>query len=312
MSDRIARIPRTVVHLAKHDPDEHVGGVSAFARNLRLVFEEVVMFSAERQDWARVGEQRLPVICDNQWVSRAPRGVPVIGFQHGVAEVKRRVTRSLTDYRLAWQQRRAARRPNTLWVACAQWISEASERHYGNSAAVVVRHPVDLERFDGRLDNAESRLILHDARSLHKGQRLVALLQRACPEWRFEPLQCAPDQVPDRLRSAAAFVHLSRYEGNSIVCNEAMAQGLPCLFTRVGLMQDADGPDEVTLLDPDRAFTDPDYLIDRTRSFLGSLSTWSGDPRRWILEHTQPAANRRAWEEAMHRFDALPWPRALS
>ena len=44
--------------------------------------------------------------------------------------------------------------------------------------------------------------------------------------------------MPDRFRQGAAFLHLSRYEGNSIVCNEAMAMDLPCLFTRVGLMRD--------------------------------------------------------------------------
>ena len=59
-------------------------------------------------------------------------------------------------------------------------------------------------------------------------------LARAFPAWRFEPLACAPSEVADRMRKAAAFLHLSRYEGNSMVCAEAMAMNLPCLFTAWG------------------------------------------------------------------------------
>ena len=60
------RIHRTVAHFAKNHPDEDIGGVSSFARNLRLVFEEVVMFTSEHQDWAWVRAERIPVICDIQ------------------------------------------------------------------------------------------------------------------------------------------------------------------------------------------------------------------------------------------------------
>jgi hypothetical protein len=304
MTDRIAR---TVVHFAAHDPNEHVGGVSAFAKNLRLVFENVVMMTPERHDFGKVAEERWPVICDNHWVLSVPLPIPVIGFQHGVAAVKWRATHSLSDFGLSRRQKRAARRPNTLWVACAAWISDTFAQRHGNRATCVIYHQVDLNRFDGTLDNAGSRLILHDARTRSKGARQITWLQAAFPHFDFEPLACAPEQVPDRMRRAASFVHLSRYEGNSIVCNEALAQNLPCLLTRVGLMLDSERPTDVFLIDAERAFADRTYLLDRAGEFLNTLGTRHYNPRFWIERHASLGVATRAWRQVLAEFDALPW-----
>jgi glycosyltransferase involved in cell wall biosynthesis len=209
---------------------------------------------------------------------------------------------------LALRQRRAAARPNTLWVACAEWISRAFAERHGNAAQAVVYHQVDLDRFDGELDNEGSRLVLHDARNPHKGSRQIEWLVRALPEWQFEPLSCAPSEVPSRFRRAAAFVHLSRYEGNSIVCNEAMAQNLPCLFTRVGLFRDTGAPSDVVVLDAGRAFADEPWLVERTREFLEGLGSTAYRPRRWVEANASLAATRARWRKVMTQFDGLPWP----
>lgn len=301
-------IPRTVVHFGKHDPRRRVGGVATFAQNLELVFERVEYMTGEHHDFDRVLRDRLPVICDNHWVSRTPRGIPVIGFQHGMALEKFGHTRSLSDLMLAVRQRRAATRANTLWVACAEWIARAFGERHGNAARFVVYHQVDLSRFDGRLENAGSRLVLHDARNPHKGSRQVEWLARALPEWRFEALACAPSEVPERMRRAAAFLHLSRYEGNSIVCNEAMAQNLPCLFTRVGLFRDASAPTDVMVIDAQRAFRDEPWLLARVREFLGGLPAQTYQPRRWVEANASLTATRARWREVLAAFDALPWP----
>ncbi|MEX1363359.1 MAG: hypothetical protein AB1Z98_09550, partial [Nannocystaceae bacterium] len=192
------RLPITVAHYGRNDPTTHVGGVETFARNLGLIFEEVALLhprSPDLDDWRRRG---APIICDNQTVLDWPDEVPVIGFQHGVAAVKATHTRSFTDRRLARGQAKAARRPNTLWVASAQWIAQAFEKRQGNGASHVVYHQVDLDRFDGQRGPVDPRLILHDARSEHKGKALVQDLQAAFPQWKLEPLACTPAQVPDR------------------------------------------------------------------------------------------------------------------
>jgi len=56
------------------------------------------------------------------------------------------------------------------------------------------------------------------------------------------------------MRKARAFIHLSSYEGNSIVCNEAMAMNLPCMFTDVGLMRDSGRPQDVRVSPPNVLF----------------------------------------------------------
>ena len=298
-------IDRTVVHFGKHDPHARAGGVEAFARNLGLVFREVLFMTPASADFARVQRERLPLICDNQHLRDVPRELPAIGFQHGVAFDKLRVTRNLGDLRMALAQRRVATRPNTVWVACAEWIARRFAALHGNGARHVIYHAVDLERFDGRLHDRGSRLVLHDARSKAKGKSAVAALAAALPEYRFEPLACAPAEVPERMRSARAFVHLSRYEGNSIVCNEAMASNLPCLFSAVGLLRDAGGPSEVVVVDPELARRDPARLAAIAREFLASIDTREYQPRAWVVQNASLPVAAERWSRVLAELDQL-------
>lgn len=302
------RIPRRVVHYSRLDPETTQGGVESFARNLKLSFEHVDFMTPETRDEARVRRERLPVICDNHMVLDWPTDIPLLGFRHGMAWRKVQVTRSRHDLGLAARQLRAARRPNVTWVSCARWIDQAFARIAGGPGAGVVYHPVDLERFDGHREDTDSRLVLHDARSEHKGRHLFEHLARALPEYRFEPLACPSAEVPDRMRKAAAFMHLSRYEGNSIVCNEAMAMNLPCLFTRVGLMLDRDQRFDVELIEPGLAFREPAALLQATRAFLASLEHRRYQPRAWVTEHASLEATRAAWAHCLAEFDQLSWP----
>jgi hypothetical protein len=296
----VHRIPVTIVHYGRFDPRRKTGGVETFARNLQSVFAHVEFLTTESTDAERrsVMERNLPVVCDNQLVLDWPDTYPVIGFQHGVALRKVMLTHTWTDARLAWRQMRASRRSNTTWVACAHWISREFGRLFGNAAQHVVYHQVDVERFDGDRSLAEPRLILHDGRSPHKGKHLFERLVTQFPDWRFESLSCPPDQVPQRMKQGTAFMHLSRYEGNSIVCNEAMAMNLPCLFTDVGLMRDGQ-PLDVKIIPAADAFRHPDRLQAHVAAFLASLEQRVWEPRKWTMEHATPAAHRRAWSEVM-------------
>jgi len=296
-------LDRTVVHLGKHDPRARTGGVEAFARSLQLVFREVLFMTPATLDFDRVRRERLALVCDNQYLRYVPRELPAIGFQHGVAFDKARVTRRLGDARMAFAQYRVASRQRVVWVACAEWISRRFAELHGNRANHIIYHPVDLERFDGRLANAGSRLVLHDARSEPKGKSSIAALAASLPEYRFEPLACTPSEVPDRMRTARAFVHLSRYEGNSIVCNEAMASDLPCLFTRVGLFRDQERPTDVALIEPETARRDQKELVRVAREFLASVETRRYRPRAWSLRHASLPIVRERWARAVDELD---------
>jgi hypothetical protein len=299
-----SRIARTIVHYSARDPRQATGGVEAFARGLALCFEDVVFMTPETRDEARVRRDELLVVCDNHHVLHWEPDIPVIGFQHGVAAIKALATRSLTDVGLALRQRRAARRPRTLWVACARWIAEAFQRLHGNGASHVVYHPIDLSRFDARLENAASRLVLHDARAPHKGSRLFPRLARAFPRLRFEALACRSEEVPDRLRVARAFVHLSRYEGNSLVCNEAMAMNLPCLFTRVGLFRDRGQDFDARIVTSRDVFGGSRRLLETVGSFLESLDETVYRPRGFCERHASAEPARAAWRRTIADFHA--------
>jgi hypothetical protein len=298
-----ARIPRKVVHYGLFDASTSKGGVETHGRNLALAFEEVLFMSRDERDEALVRRERLPVICDNQMVLDWPVDIPVIGMQHGVALYKTVWVPSLTNARMALSQARAAKRPNTLWVAAAHWVREAFTKLYGSRARHIVFHGIDLQRFDGKLENDESRVVLHDARSVHKGSRLYPKLERAFPEWRFELLGAGGEPIPDHMRRARAFLHLSRYEGNSLVCCEAMAMNLPCLFTRVGLMLDGPEQFDVDVVRRRDVFTTEHRLVRSVGAFLGGLSRRRYAPRHWVEQHASFDANRAAWREVVEDFD---------
>lgn len=298
------KIPLKVAHYGRFDPRVTTGGVETFARNLETVFEEVIYLAPGVGDMAAAVRDRVPVICDNQMVVDWPKNHPVIGFQHGVAKVKAQLTGTRTDRRLARQQAKAAKRPRTLWVACARWISRTFDQLYENPAHHVIYHQVEVDRFDGNLANEDSNLLLHDGRAEHKGRDLFPILIDAFPQWRFEGLNCAPNEVPDRMRQGRAFLHLSRYEGNSIVCNEAMAMDLPCLFTRVGLMQDDEDLD-VYVVPPEDVYGKKDLLIQSVGAFLEALSSRDWNPRRWSMENATPAVHRDGWRKVMMDFQRM-------
>jgi hypothetical protein len=301
----LSKLPISIVHYGRYDPRTRIGGVETFARNLDRVFQSVEFMTPENLNVERVRKDHILVICDNQFVTDWPDSIPVIGFQHGVAAVKCKITKKRSDRARAARQAKAAERPNTLWVACAHWISNTFAHLHGNGASHVVYHQVDLERFDGERGDVDQSLILHDARSVHKGKKLVAYLQKQFPAWRFEPLDCKPAEVPERMRGAKAFLHLSRYEGNSIVCNEAMAMNLPCMFTTVGLMKDADGPDDVFRVDPDLAFGDAGALVAAFDGFTRTLETRTYTPRMWVMEHASPVVHLDAWRGVTESFAAM-------
>lgn len=305
-------LDRTIVHFALNDPRDTRGGVETFGRTLGRFFREVVYMTPKTLDVARIRAERLPVVCDNQWVLEIPHDLPAIGFQHGVAREKFKAIPNRETLDLARRQARAARRPNTLWLAGARWISETFGALYGNRAERVIYYPVDLDRFDGRLANQGSRIVAHDGRTPHKGSRIYPWLARELPEFRFEPLLGPTAEVPDRLREACAFFHLSSYEGNSVMCTEAMAMNLPCFFTRVGLFRDG-LPLDVASVPRTLAFGPfarfrRARLIAEARAFLGSLATRTYAPRRFIEENASLPAARAGWAQAMTAFDRLPWP----
>jgi hypothetical protein len=297
-------LPLSVIHYSREDPRASIGGVQSFARNLERLFAEVRFLTPRSRNRRAALQSRVPIICDNQLVLDWPPEHPVIGFQHGVAAVKYQATGSLGHWRLARAQRRAASRPNTLWVACARWIAETFAQLHGTSAAQVIYHPVDTARFDGRPGDRESRLVLHDARTRNKGRHLIARLRTALPQWRIEPLDCPPEAVPERMQQARAFLHLSRYEGNSLVCCEAMAMDLPCCFSRVGLLRDPGGPTEVWSLDPALLRGRQPGLLEEVRSFLGSLDQRSYHPRPWILGHATLELAESGWRAVLGDFQA--------
>ncbi|MEM7633885.1 MAG: glycosyltransferase [Pseudomonadota bacterium] len=305
----MAKIPGTVIHYGRFKPDDQIGGVETFAKSLELAFEHVQFLDSRNDGPGSAAMQRvvadgLPVICDNQLVVDWPDGYPVIGFQHGVAAEKKFVTWARSDWSLARRQARAARRKSTIWVACARWISDEFARRHGNQAQHIVYHTVDTSAFDGRLANRGSKLVLHDGRTRHKGRDLYPILQAALPDWTFEPLACPSEQVPERMRTACAFMHLSRYEGNSIVCNEAMAMGLPCLFTRVGLMRDAE-PLDVSTIEVRQAYGTRARLIECARSFLDDLDQVSYKPRDWIVQHASQSAFIEGWRGVVGDWQRL-------
>ena len=97
-------------------------------------------------------------------------------------------------------------------------------------------------------------------------------------------------------------------ERNSIVCNEAMAMDLPCIFTDVGLARDAKRGQvelDVALLDAKRCFESTAYLVEQVGQQLATLGRVRRSPRRFMLEHATPAAARERWRAVIEDLASL-------
>jgi glycosyltransferase involved in cell wall biosynthesis len=245
------------------------------------------------------------VVADNQWTLDWPDVVPVVGFMHGVADEKAHALGKRSARAMARRQALAGQRPNTLWVACAEWVGRRFGELYGNAADFVIRYPVDLERFGVVSAERRPELVLHDARTEHKGRDVIARLARRFPELAFEPLACAPEEMPERMAEAAAFVLISRYEGNSVVVNEALATDLPCFLTDVGLMRDDNRPEDVWVISAERAFRDIDHVAEEFGAFLESLPTRSYHPRAWVEENVSFEATLDLWRQVTKAWKPL-------
>lgn len=299
------KLPYHVIHYHRDDPRVAVGGVQTFALNLGLLFEKVDYWTPKTIDTEYVERNRVTVICDNQYTLDWPEHIPVIGFQHGVARVKAQATKSFTRRFMARKQEKAARRPNTLWAANSEWVADASRRLYGSPVEHVVYYPIDVDTFDGNLSNDGSRLILHDARQKHKGEALMKKIVPHFPDWSFELINRPHSVVHTRMAEARAFMHLSRYEGNSIVCNEAMAMDLPCMFTRVGLFQDPNGPEDIYLVDMEEMYENDDALFDEVGKFLDTLENRAYNPRDWVLANATMDIAVERWQAIMTDFERM-------
>lgn len=304
--NKFDKIPVKIIHYSKDDPLTTTGGVQSFAKGLNQIFQDVEFMTPKNLNVKYILTNQIPVICDNQMVSDIPEKIPVIGFQHGVGAVKYSVTGSSGHRKLRRAQKKASKRPNTIWVSCADWIAKKFEELYGNKTSNVIYHHIDTDLFDGNLNNENSKLILHDARTVHKGLNILPIIEKEFHEWKFESLNCHPNEVPDRMKSARAFIHLSKYEGNSIVCNEAMAMDLPCMFTTVGLLQDSNRPSDVYLIDADKVYTDNNnILLEEARLFINSLKEKKYNPRKWILNNATSLISYKKWMQTMIEFQTL-------
>lgn len=197
------------------------------------------------------------VIADNQWVENIPVEIPVIGVLHGCAAENAERNNTYNEMGIMIeQQKAAARRPNTLWVACSKYSDDMCFKHYDDKSFLritsihsPVTHglPLDLYKPDGsKLKKVDRPIVIHDCRGENKGEHVIPVLSEQITSFEFKHVQeglakmTSFEEDVKKYYRGDIYMSISRSEGNSYALLAAMACGIPVLATNTGVFYDDD------------------------------------------------------------------------
>ena len=138
------------------------------------------------------------------------------------------------------RQRQAAQRKDVYLVAASNSVASQLECWYqvSKNKIRVISHGIPLDVWRPALSNPKSirPRILHVATDIVKAREIIPVLQRILPDFDFVLVyrRIGLPATPELYQRGDIFLHLSRYEGNSYACMEALACGLPSVLTDVG------------------------------------------------------------------------------
>jgi len=302
-------IDREIIHHCRysvHHPQK--GGVENFGLNLKNIFKKVhfTLPGDITPDLVRlVQAKNIPIICDYHSVLDWPEEVKTIGFQHGCAQLRGEITGETMLKEIGREQVVASKRRNAVWVADSQWVSDMCEKYYGRSAEYIIYHAVSDDFF--RNSRTHQRVpvtkVFHDARLAHKGRDIIPVLQEAFPKISFIQLQCKHSKIIDVLKDCDVFMHLSKYEGNSIMCNEVMALNIPLVTTDVGLFHEDLGVEEIRIVPVGGCFGEnKDRLIEIFGQYVSALNNRKIGVEKinqWHQSHATNAHNEILWRQVV-------------
>jgi glycosyltransferase involved in cell wall biosynthesis len=179
----------------------------------------------------REAHQYRWIVADGFWGAGLPDGAPAIIVAHGLWAGYEAAIGGVPSAHLAVQAAIYRRFPV---VAVSQSAASDLQAYHQVRAAAVVPNGVDLDLFkpDG---HARGRLVRHACRGRAKGGDVIDRIARALDGTaRVEYLDAAIGCEPTRFAAADACLHPSRYEGDSYACLEALACGVPLVYSFVG------------------------------------------------------------------------------
>jgi len=216
------------------------GGVPRFDWELRKAIPGLVSWRSgaitlARLTWLRRRHPELIVITSSELSVRVPASIRTLVVHHGCAQThydRDPDWRTATTRRVCKAQARMYALPNRQFVSPARWTARQFAIHYDVPEATVVPHwAPEIPRTRA---TPSVPVVMGDWRTFNKGQKAVAALARALPEYEFRPLECTYDTRAAAYQSADVYLCLSLSEGGSYSMCDAEAAALPIVSTEVG------------------------------------------------------------------------------
>ena len=235
-----------------------VGGVARYDYQISLAFPKYKHFTGPQEkgqllSFLETCKNPL-VITDNHLACDIPNKYEVILVHHGCAMTT--ATRN-PDWGEPWKslctngqnKMLTYRDPNkTTIVSISQACTDDFIKYYGNTYLkfnrIPLLHPSELNETKYKIRWNAQPIILGNWRGIKKGERLLPILKKNIPNFKFQQLNISIDsrgfenfneRKQNIYLNSDIFLQISNSEGNSYATLDALICGLPVVSSNVGL-----------------------------------------------------------------------------
>ena len=299
-----------IIHISSSIVPENLGGVPRFANLLkRAIGCEVIKTSWVQYYITKkiINDDTLLIIDGAEASNIISKKNIVISCNHGCwAEFSKRNDTHRFDNEIRKQQEMWQKRANYI-VSMSNTSAHYLQLHHGVKANKIILNGIDLNEFISKeIDITKQKpIVIHAAADkVNKGGDFIKELQSKCTDFDFQYLDAKNlKETSEKYRRGDLFLHLSKYEGDSIAIKEAASSGLPMLVTDVGIFE-KDTKECPGIIIPWQESRNLELVIQKLHELWNMVKNkqLKMQPRAWAEKYADYERFAKEWREFLNEI----------